>query len=356
MNKFRLTAVAAILLISAQPAVFSETPLTSDKVFIGKPEATGNEVPEAENQKLRSAKIAARRSAELSSRLTEDNPGARLVTRADGVYCSNGLASLVFEGDDDHSGLVQIRYRLNDGDWNDYRGPVRVREEGRHWLKWESVDRVGNREKQQGIRLFVDKTAPLVTIAPQGEFVVLKNQIFARPGFKMFITAKDETCGVQGVYVDSGSGWRKSENQALEFNQAGRFTVRVMADDIIDNRSEIRSVQLTIDGDEPTVQLRPSKPLYKEGNEVVCRPETEILVAASDASSEVSRIEIRRSPSAGWLVLHHDKIEVSQSGEFYLEVRAVDIAGNTTKSPEIFRCKSPAPPPKSILTPKDGQK
>lgn len=347
----RVFLVLSFFCFSGIAAQNSDLPLSTDKVYIGKPEAIRNETPEEVIIKARQLKAERRRSLELAARLSEGRSAARFVQLTDKSYCANSHTEFAIAGEDDLSGLARFRYQIDDAEWMTYAGPISIAEEGVHLLKWEGFDRVGNRESQQSIKVHIDNTAPTVTITPKGSFVFRKNGFIAAPGFQFVVTGYDQGCGLQSVYANiDGESWRAISG-GVNFDKPGLHQVQFMADDILGNRSDVLSQTIEIDGAPPVTRIEVTpKPIQVEGN-LVCKPNTVVTVSAVDYESAVERIEYRYSAAAAWGGSMDTTMPVAKSEDFYIEARSRDVVGNTESKPAVFKCRTSGRPPKTIITP-----
>lgn len=83
------------------------------------------------------------------------------VTKAtlSGEMLSNGTvlsqASIALQSEDKQSGVAKTEYRLNQGDWKVYKDPFIISTDGVTQIDFRSVDRVGNVEENQSIRVHI---------------------------------------------------------------------------------------------------------------------------------------------------------------------------------------------------------
>jgi hypothetical protein len=84
------------------------------------------------------------------------------VNGSNGWYVSDPVA--VLSASDSLSTVTRTVYRLNGGDWIDYRGPIVVTSEGTNVLQYRSSDQAGNVEETKSVTLLVDKTAPTLQL------------------------------------------------------------------------------------------------------------------------------------------------------------------------------------------------
>ena len=87
-----------------------------------------------------------------------------------GFYRSNATVTLsaidpVISGQESQtSGILNIRYSLDNNATTTYQGPISVSAEGPHSIKYFSTDKAGNNEQPQTINFTIDKTAPEVQV------------------------------------------------------------------------------------------------------------------------------------------------------------------------------------------------
>jgi hypothetical protein len=349
-----LASFGLFFLIYAQAG---EAPLTTDKVYIGKPESANNEVTEEENAKTRALKVNAAKVRSLGASGEGARDGARAIKIREGVYCANSRAQFTVSGDDNLSGLARYRYRVDDGGWIDYVSPVSIAQNGMHYLKWESVDRVGNWENQQSIRIDIDNNPPVVSAVPLGRHGIHRGLLVARPGFRLKVSARDDLCGVRLIYADvDGTGWSEVKDGSIEFTQPGLHRVQLQADDILENRSASTVVEVQIDPRPPMVYIRAVPAPVRIDGALVCKSGTVVEIRAGDAESEVGQLEYRYAPDGEWIGNVAYDLSVNKRNDYYVEARATDIAGNTSNPSTSFTCKAVGRPPTTVIIPRDGKK
>ncbi|MEV1328560.1 ThuA domain-containing protein [Micromonospora costi] len=112
----------------------------------------------------------------------------------DGWYVSPVTVSAT--ASDDRPGPVGITYAVGDGEWSDYREPVRLTD-GRHALRFRAVDGAGNTSPEQAVSVQVDATAPVVSfggVTDGGSYPLGK-------ALPITASAKDPASGVASVVV-----------------------------------------------------------------------------------------------------------------------------------------------------------
>ncbi|MBM7610132.1 hypothetical protein JOD29_003411 [Lysinibacillus composti] len=66
---------------------------------------------------------------------------------------------------DEESGIDKTEYRINEGDWIQYTGPIDSFSEGKNLIEYRSIDRAGNMEETKSAEVKIDKTAPSLNVS-----------------------------------------------------------------------------------------------------------------------------------------------------------------------------------------------
>ncbi|GAA2899512.1 hypothetical protein GCM10010517_65050 [Streptosporangium fragile] len=153
-----------------------------------------------------------------------------------------GPVTVTLTAADDGSGVAGTEYRVNDGDWTAYTGPVRVESDGTHKVSFRSEDKAGNQEEAKDVTIKLDATEPELTVGGLTED--------GRYGDAAQITVtaegKDEGSGIDTVRATLDDRELKlDERLDLHTLPLGAHTVKVTATDKAGNRAE-RSATLTV--------------------------------------------------------------------------------------------------------------
>ncbi|HDS59849.1 MAG TPA: PKD domain-containing protein [Thermoplasmatales archaeon] len=125
-----------------------------------------------------------------------------------------GPVTAALTANDTLSGVDSIRYRVNDGDWEEYDGGVTVSSSGNHTLYFYAVDNAGNEEPVQNVTFHIDTQAPTVTLtAPREGYMYLFGRelmptLLGRTkiigAFTAVATASDPLSGIYAVFFNLG--------------------------------------------------------------------------------------------------------------------------------------------------------
>lgn len=103
---------------------------------------------------------------------------------------------------DDASGIAEVRYRVNDGQWNSAKSLASIpfTEEGEYKLFYFSVDRAGNKEPIQIVDFIKDTNPPTSNVEWMGTMTKGKgNTNFLSPTSAIRLVAKDNRSGVKDI-------------------------------------------------------------------------------------------------------------------------------------------------------------
>jgi hypothetical protein len=91
----------------------------------------------------------------------------------DGWY--NSDVKLNLSTNDELSGLEISQYKVNDGDWQEYKGSIVLTDEGMNNLQFRSIDKAGNVEDTKSVEVKIDKTAPILNVSFDQSIILTKN-------------------------------------------------------------------------------------------------------------------------------------------------------------------------------------
>ncbi|WP_193607977.1 ThuA domain-containing protein [Nocardioides lijunqiniae] len=231
--------------------------------------------------------------------------------------------------DGEGSGVESTEYRIDEGGWTAYDGPVTVTGDGEHTVEYRSTDVEGNVEEVGSTEVRVDRVAPVTTAA----------QAVAGDGVRVTLTAVDATSGVASTqYALDGGDWTDYSAPVLVEGE-GDHTMLVRSTDAAGLVEATRTVTVTVAGGPadttgPTVQVTGLRPgfVYGHAQQPVLRWTTR---PTGDAVRSVTATLDGKAVRAGRVDLSRLRL-----GSHTLVVRAVDVRGNTTTVRVAFRVRT----------------
>jgi hypothetical protein len=120
-----------------------------------------------------------------------------------GWYTSDVQVTLTASDNSGGSGVKVTQYKIDDGAWQTYTGPITVSGDGRHTVSYRSQDNEGNWESTKQVAVPIDATAPTGSLA-------LNDGATSTPGVLIHINpaASDATSGLHQMRLrDAGGAW-----------------------------------------------------------------------------------------------------------------------------------------------------
>ena len=132
------------------------------------------------------------------------------------------------------SGVMTINYAIDDGAWKEWTRPVSISSEGRHVVRYYSVDNAGNAEVVKQAKFLVDRKAPEV------RFDIPDHQQFFNGKVKLLFSSWDNLSGIASVRItdESGASYPVGPGQSslvLDHVETGNRTFILEATDVSGN-------------------------------------------------------------------------------------------------------------------------
>ena len=126
---------------------------------------------------------------------------------------------------DENSGVAKTEYKINNGEWRDYTGPINSFVEGKNVVDYRSIDNGGNVEETKSVEVKIDKTAPILDVSFDQSVLTDINQQLVP--IKALVDAEDTLSGVASFelvsivsnqpYNGKGDGNTTEDIQGAEF-------------------------------------------------------------------------------------------------------------------------------------------
>lgn len=164
---------------------------------------------------------------------------------AKGDICSREPVSLLLRP----SSVWQLKnteYRIDGGDWSDYKNPVVIDGEGKHLLEYRSTDAAGNQEPAKAVTVIIDRTPPTATLAVGSPKREMDGAVQIEASTVLTPTATDDLSGVETFeYQIKGHG---VENDAIPFSIAtrGRYDITYWSTDRAGNKSAPQKLTVSV--------------------------------------------------------------------------------------------------------------
>ncbi|MEH7415022.1 hypothetical protein V7266_07010 [Neobacillus drentensis] len=196
---------------------------------------------------------------------------------------TNSDVTVTLSAIDALSGVARTEYRVNNGDWQEYSGPITVSQEGKNKVDYRSIDNAGNIETMKSLSVKVDKMVPTTSITPV-------KAGWYNSEITLNLQSSDELSGVANTeYKVNGGDWQDYTGSIGIINE-GINTIQYRSTDNAGNIEEAKSVELKIDKTAPTLNVSFDQAILKDKNHQLV-PIT-ASVSANDNLSDVASVQL----------------------------------------------------------------
>ena len=188
--------------------------------------------------------------------MSADVLGDRFII-GDKVYFS-GRSKLKLTAVDNKSGVKEIRYSINGGEFIEYEDPFYLPSvAGRHTIRYFAIDEMGNSSVGNYVHnsgvIYVDLTGPMLSHELSGPRFQKGDVMFVSPETKIILKAVDNESGLQYISY-------KLNNQSEEIRYESPFSVKESGTHIVKyygydnvNNTNTREFEITVDGEGPEI-------------------------------------------------------------------------------------------------------
>jgi hypothetical protein len=248
---------------------------------------------------------------------------------------------------DDLSSLDYIEYKVNDGDYVRYTGPITLPKEGLTTITYRAVDKVGNREAAQVLNVTVDNTPPTATLKPVEPLYTTPTGVFASTKNTYAINAEDPSGIKKIMYRIDNDPPQEYKGQPIKIEKPGFHVINYSATDNAGNTSPEASYLVNVDTIKPVVEIAESQPFIKIGDKLFAKKDTTFKVTAKDGESGVNKILVKIDKTGDY-VPYVEALSFTTAGEHTIEAKAIDNVGNESDIKAITVLYDIKPPTTTI--------
>lgn len=214
--------------------------------------------------------------------------------------------------------------------------------DGEHTITWYSEDEVDNAEKPNSYTFYLDRTAPVSSIAIQGDLCEGRYDYISERS-KFNLSSTDNKAGVQSIEYSIDGGAYSTFNQALNLpNKNGLVTVRFRATDKVNNRSSSSAKTYYLDNVAPSTSISYGAPQFFKQGELFITSNTPVTLSARDNASGVDKTTYNTDGSGGGT--YSSSFTVANEGPHTLNFQSVDCVKNQEAS-KSSKCHVDNTPP-----------
>ena len=227
-----------------------------------------------------------------------------------------------------------------------YEGPdlqVGHLPDGDHVLTYYAEDQVKNREPNNTFTFYLDKTAPQVAHALEGDHHTVIDKIFVSPRTRIGLAATDNKIGVDRMEFQFDHGVFEKYTSPIAIPLKGvTTTVTYRAADLLNNMSQTSKFDIYIDRSAPKSRLSFSGPHFEQRGKIWLTQETRISILSTDTESGVQNIYYRKGADSE--TRYSEAFAVASEGPLELDFWSVDQVNNREENHKVALAVDNTPP------------
>ena len=219
------------------------------------------------------------------------------------------------------SGISSIKYRTDDGNWQEYSSSFNIGSDGRHKVEYYSLDNAGNREDAKAMDFRIDMTPPETIASLSG--TQGGNGWYLGP-VEVTLMSTDNHSGLNNTrYRVDSSDWQEYSSK-FTISSDKEYKVEYYSVDMAGNAESQATISVKIDTQNPitTLSLLPEVPDGQ--NDWYISP----VKATLSGSDSLSGLEVTRYRDGDSWRDYSIPFTVSKDGEHTIEYYSEDKAGN----------------------------
>ncbi len=245
---------------------------------------------------------------------------------------------MTLSAEDTKSGVKETYFQIDDGAHKLYYVyvPTKKLSEGKHTIKYWSVDKVGNKENAKSFEFYIDKSPPIVADEILGSnFMSNGRGIYSSGRTKFQLTAVDGKAGVKEIFYALGNEkYKKYEKPFYLPSRSGNLQIRFYAVDNVNNKGgnsqdSKRSTATYVDLTGPTLSYDYKGPKFKTRDTVFINNTTKISLKAVDAEAGLHHIGY--TIDKGMEISYVAPFNISVEGVHHFDYVGYDNVDNTNR-------------------------
>jgi hypothetical protein len=234
--------------------------------------------------------------------------------------------------------IKAIYYTVNRQEEKRYTGAFKLpQKNGTHHVKYNGIDRLGNKSHHKIPNLYLDLQAPQTTLTLKGPRFQYRKDLYISPRTIIQLQSTDKGSGVQSILYRIDGAPAKSYSNPLTITHAGKHSLRYYAVDAVNNRETQQTKNYIVDRNPPKLTIRYSiEPKKKPGGNVLIFPQNVLIfLEAIDNETELDRVTY--SIDNQQKVLYRNPLSNFKPGRVItLKAFAVDRLNNSTQEKISF--------------------
>lgn len=267
-----------------------------------------------------------------------------------GVLYANSKVKFVLESKDSVSEVDFIEYKIDEGDFRKYQGPIELNDDGAHTITYRSVDKAGNREADKIFNVTIDNKSPEMQVLPARPFYVRDGKRYSSLGNSFTFRVTDEHSGVKSArYGINSENLTDYNNEVIRLGNPGAQLIRFQAVDNLSNTTSRDNLVIEVDGEKPSVEIQPTNQLVEVQGRQYAKKNTGFNVTGQDSGAGIGQILVRIDGGEEWQT-YTKTLYFSKETDHTIEAKAVDAVGNESDVVKMTFVTDDNPPTTIIKT------
>lgn len=245
-----------------------------------------------------------------------------------------------------NSGIKEILYSFENINFT-YSEPIFISDENIYDFHFYSEDNVGNIESRDSVKISVDNEPPVVHLSSVRDSFTENKTIYSKSGNSFSLDAVDNFSGVGDIYYNLDDFEFVSYDNPFYFSKETDVILNYFAEDNLNTRSSIETVNISIDDTPPSTVLFPNISLVKIDDQLYADTRYTFHFPSQDSKSGVAETFVIVNGEN----VDADIFSIEGEGNYIISYYSVDNVGNL-ESIENISIISPIPditPPVSTL-------
>ncbi len=195
---------------------------------------------------------------------------------------------------DNLSGVNRTMFSFDSGSDKKESGKLSVSylSDGEHTLYYYSVDNVKNVESKKSFSFYLDKIAPVVTLAINGDQFKGSKYLFVSNRTTVNLSATDNKSGVNKINYQIDKGEKNDFSSDFKYPDVkGVHTVKYNATDNVKNSSSSQYKTVYVDNKVPQSMINYGSPQFFHRDTLFINKNTKVTLTSRDYESGVKQIE-----------------------------------------------------------------
>ncbi len=254
---------------------------------------------------------------------------------------ASSTVSFTIAGEDTLSAVKSIMYKIDNGEYAEYKSPITIKDEGEHIIYYYSIDNVGNKSPESSYKVYIDNTAPDVMLVPSVKLFKNGDNNYAPLSCEYTLLASDNGAGVSKIEYAIDNGQYQEYNAPIKLTE-GSHTIKYRAIDNVGNVSKEKTLSVIVDNKAPDIKIIPSGKFFEKDGKNYAPQNFQYQIEATDTDSDVAKVLI--SIDNGNYVVYEGPITFNKEGEHTIKAKAIDNVGNTSNEVDLTFILDKTPP------------